>query len=289
VAEFVRACETCQWNKAEQLHPAGLLHLLDIPSAVWADISMDFVEEFLRVNDKTVILMVVDRFLTYVHFIALRHPYTTTFVPRAFFKNIVWLHGIPSSIVSDRDPVFTNKFWMELFTMTGVKLHLYSTFHPQFDGQSEAVNKVISMCLRCLTGDRQWLQWLSWVEFCYNTSFHSSLCATPFQAVYGGAPPSLRTYTPGEARLPAVHHQLMDRDKLLLHTWERLEQAQNHYKLQYDRKHRELKFSEVDWVWLRLLHRPVASLNVAGRGKLGLKFYIPFQVLQRIGNVAYKL
>jgi hypothetical protein len=220
VAEFVRACETCQWNKAEQLHPTGLLQPLDIPSAVWADISMDFVEEFLRVNDKMVILMVVDRFLTYIHFIALRHPYTTTFVPRAFFKNIVWLHGISSSIVSDRDPVFTNKFWTELFTMTGVKLHLYSTFHPQFDGQSEAVNKVISMCLRCLAGDRQWLQWLPWVEFCYNTSFHLSLCATPFQVVYGGAPPSLRAYTPGEARLPAVHHQLMDRDELLLHTRE---------------------------------------------------------------------
>jgi hypothetical protein len=70
---------------------------------------------------------------------------------------------------------------------------------------------------------------------------------------------------------------------------EQLEQAQNHYKLQYDRNHQELEFNPGDWVWLRLLHRPVASLNVIGRGKLGLKYYDPFRVRERIGEVAYKL
>jgi hypothetical protein len=94
--------------------------------------------------------------------------------------------------------------------------------------------------------------------------------------VYGRAPPSLRAYTPGAVRLPAVHHQLMDQDELLLHTRERREQAQNHYKLLYDRKHRELEFNEGDWVWLHLLHRSIASLNVVGHGKLGPKFYGSF-------------
>jgi hypothetical protein len=94
--------------------------------------------------------------------------------------------------------------------------------------------------------------------------------------VYGREPPSLCAYTPGEARLPVVHHQLLDWDELLPLARERLEQAQNYYKLQYDRKHRELEFSERDWVWLHLLHCPIASLNVASRGKLGPKFYDPF-------------
>jgi hypothetical protein len=153
------------------------------------------------------------------------------------------------------------------------------------------VNKVISMYLLYLAGDqpRQCLQWLPWAEFYYNTSFHSSLRATPFQVVYSKEPPSLRAYTSGEARLPTVHHQLMDRDELLQHACERLEQDQNHYKLQYDRKHRELEFSEGDWVWLHLIHRLIASLNVADRGKLGPKFYGLFQVLQRASDVAYKL
>jgi hypothetical protein len=114
---------------------------------------MDFVEGFPCIHGKSVVLTVVGRFSKYTHFIALGHPYTATSIARAFFNDIVWLHGIPSSIVSDRDLVFTSKFWTELFTMAGVKLHLSSTFHPQFDGQSEVVDKVISMYLRCLTGD----------------------------------------------------------------------------------------------------------------------------------------
>jgi hypothetical protein len=101
---------------------------------VWDDISMNFVEGFPRVNSKMVILTVVDRFSKYAHFIALGHPYTATSIARAFFNDIVPLHGIPSSIVSDRDPIFTSKFWTELFMMTDVKLHLSSAFHPQSDG-----------------------------------------------------------------------------------------------------------------------------------------------------------
>jgi hypothetical protein len=81
----------------------------------------------------------------------------------------------------------------------------------------------------------------------------------------------------------------MDRNKLLLQAREQMEQAQNHYKPQYNHKHQELEFRTSDWVWLRLLHRPIGSLNVAGRGKLGRKFYSPLQVLQRVADVMYKL
>lgn len=129
---------------------------------------MDFVEGLPKVIGKSVILTVVDRLSKYAHFIPLGHPYTTTMVARAFFNDIVHLHGIPSSIVSDRDPVFTSNFWKELFSLAGVKLNLTTAFHPQADGQSDATNKIITMYLRCLTGDRprQWLSWLPWAEFC---------------------------------------------------------------------------------------------------------------------------
>jgi hypothetical protein len=166
----VRGCITCQKNKTEHLHPAGLLQPLGVPSAIWADISMDFIEGFHKINGKSVILIVVDRFSKVAHFITLGHPYTVTTVARAFFTEIVRLHGIPSSIVSDRDPTFTSNFWQELFKLSCVCLQMASTFHPQSDGQTEVVNKIITMYLRCLTGDRpwQWLQWLPWAKFCYN-------------------------------------------------------------------------------------------------------------------------
>jgi hypothetical protein len=115
---------------------------------------MDFVEALPRVNGKSVILTIVDRFSKSAHFIALSHPYTATSVARVFFAEIVRLHGIPSSIVSDRDPVFTSSFWRELFRLAGVKLQFTLAFHPQSDGQSKSTNKIISMYLRCLTGDR---------------------------------------------------------------------------------------------------------------------------------------
>jgi hypothetical protein len=94
---------------------------LSVPSSIWPDIAMDFVEGFPRVGGKLIVLTVVDRFSNYAHFIALGHPYTAAYVT-IFFYFIVRLHGIPCSIVSDRDPVFTSKFWTALFKLSGVKL-----------------------------------------------------------------------------------------------------------------------------------------------------------------------
>jgi hypothetical protein len=145
------------------------------------------------VNGKSVILTMVDRLSKAGHFLLLGHPYTTTSVARLFFDNVVKLHGLPISIVSDCDPVFTGHFWQELFRLSGVKLQLSSVFHLQLDGQSEAANKIITMYLCCLVGDRfcSWLQWLPWAKFCYNSSFQASLKTSPFRVVYGRDPPSL--------------------------------------------------------------------------------------------------
>ncbi|WVZ49241.1 hypothetical protein U9M48_000615 [Paspalum notatum var. saurae] len=291
VRQYVSSCRVCQQNKTDHLRPAGLLQSLEVPSAVWADIAMDFVEGLPRVNGKTVILTVVDRFSKFAHFIALVHPYTATTVARAFFSEIVRLHGIPASIVSDRDPIFTSTFRRELFELSGTKLNMSSAFHQQSDGQSEATNKIITMYLRCLTGDRprQWLQWLPWAEFCYNSSFQASLGTSPFKVVYGRDPPTLQQYNGSSARLPAVDQQLHDRDEFLMEIRDRLEQAQQYQKNQHDCRHREVVFSPGQWVWLRLLHRPAASLDVRGRSKLGPRFYGPFKVLEHIGEVAYRL
>jgi hypothetical protein len=111
------------------------------------------VEALPRVRGKSVILTVVDRFSKYCHFIPLAHPYLAESVAQAFFTDIVRLHGIPQSLVSDRDPVFTSTFWRELMRLMVTKLHMTTAFHPQSDGQTEAANRVIIMYLRCFTGD----------------------------------------------------------------------------------------------------------------------------------------
>jgi hypothetical protein len=108
VQDFVKACATCQKYKTDHLRAARLLQPLPIPSSVWAGI--DFIEALPRVQGKTVILSVVDRFSKYCHFIPLAHPYTAESVAHAFFGDIIRLHGVPQSIVSGHDPVFTSAF-----------------------------------------------------------------------------------------------------------------------------------------------------------------------------------
>jgi len=291
VHDYVRTCAVCQRNKTEALHPAGLLQPLPVPSRIWADISIDFIEALPKVHGKSVILTVVDRLSKYAHFIPLGHPYTASSVAHAFFHDVVRLHGFPESIVSDRDPVFTGHVWRDLFKLAGVKLKMSTAFHPQTDGQSEATNKTIAMYLRCTTGDRPraWLDWLPWAEYIYNTAFHSALRTTPFQVVYGRAPPALIPYTAGTARTDTVDTLLLDRDAFLNDVCGRLQQAQEYARHHYDAHHRDLEFQVGDWVWLRVLHRPTQTLLPGSRGKLGPRYAGPYKILERIGAVAYKI
>jgi transposase InsO family protein len=136
----------------------------------------------------------------------------------------VWLHGLPNSIISDRDPVFTSHLWRDLFKLAGVKLRLSMAFHPQTDGQSEVVNKVIVMYLCCATGDRprSWVDWLPWAEYCYNTSFHTVLQAMPFEVVFGRPLPPLLPHREGATDTDAADTMLRDRDAFLVEVRERL-------------------------------------------------------------------
>jgi hypothetical protein len=197
-----------------------------------------------------VILTVVDRFSKFTHFIPLSHPYSANSVAKAFFDHIVHLHGMPCSITSDRDPVFTSMFWKEIFQLARVSLWFNSAFHPQTDGQSEVANCTIAMYLRCLAGDqsRSWLQWLPWAEFCYNSSYQTALHATPFEVVYGCQPPALLHYEPGSSRVAAVDAELQACDGFLGQIRECLLLSQDVMKKQHDKKHRSVQLQEGDCV-----------------------------------------
>jgi transposase InsO family protein len=120
-----------------------------IPEGVWRDLSMDFIDGLPKSAGCTVILVVVDRLTKYAHFIAVKHPYSAATIAQLFMDNIVKLHGLPQSIVSDRDTVFVSAFWKELFKLYKVNLKLSTAYHPQTDGQHERVNQCLKMFLRC--------------------------------------------------------------------------------------------------------------------------------------------
>lgn len=199
VKRFVAACDQCQRQNYEALKPPGLLQSLPIPEAIWVDISMDFIEGLPPSQGKNAILVVVDRLSKYGHFIAISHPYTATGIADIFLKEIFRLHGMPRSIVSDRDPIFTSHFWETLFKLQGTKLCRSSAYHPQSDGQTEVVNRSVEHFLRCYVADKptNWTELLHWAEWWYNTTFHATIKMTLFQAVYGTPPPSIQRYIPG--------------------------------------------------------------------------------------------
>jgi len=162
-----------------------------------------------------------------------------------------------------------------------------TAFHPQSDGQAEATNKIITMYLRCFTGDRprQWLRWLPWAEYTYNTAFQTSLRETPFKLVYGREPPTIRSYEAGDSRVAAVAKTMEEHDELLADVRSKLEQAQSVYKSYYDRRHRQETYTVGDWVWLRVRHRTPLTLQRATSGKLCPRYYGPYQVIEIINEV----
>nr|XP_023872616.1 uncharacterized protein LOC111985197 [Quercus suber] len=165
--QYVKECDTCQKLKHETCFPTGLLQPLPIPEKPWLDVSMDFVEGLPKSHLKFVVFVVVDRLTKYTHFMALSHPYTAAKVANLYLHFVFKLHGMPSTIVSDRDPVFTSLFWKELMKLQGVKLAMSSAYHPQSDGQIEVVNKSLEHYLRAFAADRPstWVEWLPLAEF----------------------------------------------------------------------------------------------------------------------------
>ena len=291
IQAYIKHCEVCQRAKGENTKPTGLLQPLPIPTRPWFSISMDFIEGLPKSNQFSAILVVVDRFTKYAHFIPLSHPYNAPKIAQLFLHNVIRLHGLPNNIISNRDPTFTSKFWGELFRVQGVKLLMSTAYHPQTDGQTEATNKTLEGYLRCYVGDnpKGWSNWLTMAEYCYNTSYHTSTKTTPFEATYGYPPPSIIDYVPGSTQVQATEHHLQDRTEQLLKIKQQLTKAQERQKKQADKGRTDREYKEGEWVYLKLQPFRQVSMQRKKNGKLAYKYFGPFKILKRVGSVAYQL
>ncbi|GKD12598.1 reverse transcriptase [Tanacetum coccineum] len=166
VKQFVRECLVCQKYKPDLEAYPGFLQPLPIPQTIWTSISMNFIKGLTKSQGKNVIFMVVDMFSKYAHFIPLTHPFTANQVAQVFLDNVYKLHGMPESIVCDKDKIFLSTFWRELFKLVQVKLLMSTSYHPQTDGQTKVVNRILEGYMRCMTGEhiKEWARWLSLAE-----------------------------------------------------------------------------------------------------------------------------
>jgi hypothetical protein len=190
VKKFVNKCRICQYAKGRQQN-IGLYQPLPIPERLWDAISMDFVLGLPRTQKgSNSIFVVVERFSKMAPFIPFQKTRDATHITNLFFRELVRLHGLSRSIISDRDTKFVGHFWRTLWKRIGMNLSFSSAYHPQTDGKTEVVNKSLGNLLRSLvTGQgQQWDQIMAQAEFAFNNSVNKSTGKSPFEIVYGIQP-----------------------------------------------------------------------------------------------------
>ncbi|GJX02508.1 transposon ty3-I gag-pol polyprotein [Tanacetum coccineum] len=257
----------------------------------YRDVTMDFITGMPLSKGFTVVLVVVDRFSKYAHFALFPTTFNAPKVAEVFVETVVKLHVIPKSIVSDPDPVYVSKFWTQLFKLSGTQLNHSTTYHPQTDGQTEVVNRGLEQYLRAMVEDRptHWVRFLPWAEYCYNTTYHSSIKMTPYQALYGKVPLVIISYPPGSSKVAAVDDSLVERDALLRLLRQNPLAAKNRMEEKANRKRRDVEFALGDQVLVKL--QPYRQITLARRlsNKLAKRYYGPYEILERVGKVAYRL
>lgn len=291
VKEFVAHCSICQQAKTERVAYPGLLAPLPVPKGAWQMVTMDFIEGLPKSKNCNCILVVVDKFSRYAHFIPLSHPFTVLDVAILYMNNVFKLNGLPAVIISDRDRIFTSFVWQELFKLVGTELRMSTAYHPKTDGQIERVNQCLETYLRCFVHacPIKWHQWLSLAEFWYNTSYHSTLGNTPFVILYGHEPRQLGIDALESCQIPDLQQWLANRSLMQQFLQQHLIRAQKKMKDQADKKRNDREFGIGDSVFLKIQPYIQTSLAPRSSNKLSFRYFGPYTVVDRIGSAAYKL
>ncbi|GJR74288.1 putative reverse transcriptase domain-containing protein [Tanacetum coccineum] len=188
IATYVSKCLTCAKVKAEYQKPFGLLVQPVIPVWKWENITMDFITKLPRTSTgQDTIWVIVDRLTKYAHLLPMKENDSMEKLMSQYLKEVVSKHGVPVSIISDRDGRFTSQFWQSLNKALGTQLDMSTVYHPQTDGQSEITIQTLEDMMRACVIDfgKGWDRHLPLVEFSYNNCYHTSIKAAPFEALYG--------------------------------------------------------------------------------------------------------
>ena len=284
VIKLCLSCGTCQTTKPSNQAPAGLLHSLSIPTRPWQSIAMDFVGPFPRSDGFDYLWVILCRLTSLTHLIPIVTTVKTSDLAWLYLREVVRLHGVPESIVSDRDSKFTAAFWREVHRLLRTRLLMSTAFHPQTDGATERANRSVIQILRAAIRADQadWVSKIPMVEFAINSAVSASTGFAPFELNCGFLPRMFQELPPSS--LPGVQHFAEQaRDNLLIaHDAiidSRVHQTHHANKRRRDEQVAQGKISPIKEG--DLLYLSTANLNLPkGRSKKLLPLYIgPYKVL----------
>ncbi|KAL8089701.1 hypothetical protein AgCh_039255 [Apium graveolens] len=291
IAEWVSKCYTCQRVKAEHQRPNGLLQPLESPEWKWEHITMDFIVGLPRTRaNHDAIWVIVDRLTKSAHFLPINKRFSLDKLVHMYLKEIVVRHGVPVSIVSDRDPRFNLRFWKSFQECLGTRLNMSTAYHPQTDGQSKRTIQTIEDMLRVCAIDFKgsWDEHLPLVEFAYNNSYHASIGMPPYEALYGRKCRS-PVYWDEVGEHKILGPELVQQTKEIVEIIQKRLIAGQHRQNKYaDQSRKDIEFEEGSLVLLKV--SPWKGLTRFGKkGKLSPRYVGPFENLKRVGKVAYEL
>ncbi|GJU54741.1 putative reverse transcriptase domain-containing protein [Tanacetum coccineum] len=282
IATYVSKCLTCARVKAEHQRPSGLLVQPAIPEWKWDNITMDFITKLPKSSQGfDTIWVIVDRLTKSAHFLPIRENDPLDKLARLYLNRIVARHGIPVSIICDRDGRFTSNFWKSFQKALGTDISMSTAYHPETDGQSERTIQTLEDMLRACVIDfgKGWVKHLPLAEFSYNNSYHASIKAAPYEALYGR-----------KCRSPVLTgpELIQETTEKIVLIKQRIQAAQDRQKSYADLKRKPMEFKVGDRVMLKV--SPWKGVVRFGkRGKLNPRYVGPFKVLAKVGKVAYRL
>lgn len=289
IRQFCRSCDACQRNKGVNARPLGLLQPLPIPESPWQSVSMDLVTDLPMCCGFDSIFVVVDRLTKMIVLVPCTKTVTAPQLAQLFIDRVFVRFGMPTSIISDRDPRFTSNFWKSLMHLLGTQLAMSTAFHPQTDGQTERANRTIEDMLRGFVGPRQtdWCKYLAMIEFAYNNSLQASTLHTPFFLNYGRHPHTpLSSAVPKRSANPAVAEWVEGLQLALKNAKSNISSSQQRQKAHADNKRQDHSFKVGDQVLLAARQNQLAP---GLSSKLSAKFHGPFTIVGTAGSQAFKL
>ncbi|GKE87766.1 putative reverse transcriptase domain-containing protein [Tanacetum coccineum] len=255
IATYVSKCLTCARVKAKHQRPLGLLVQPKIPEWKWDNITMDFITKLPKLlQGFDTIWVIVDPLTKSAHFLPIRENDPLDKLARLYLNKIVARRGIPVSIICDRDGRFMSNIWKSFQKSLGVDISMNTAYHPETDGQSERTIQTLKDMLRACVIDfrKGWVKHLPLAEFSYNNSYHASIKAAPYEALYGQKCRSSVCWAEvGEAQLtgPELIQETMEKIVLIK---QRMQDAQDRQKSYADRKRKPMEFKVGDRVMLKV-------------------------------------